>query len=305
MMISFPMVAFLVGYLLFDRGGDIILRGNNNILPFELHDNRIFVTATLNGKEAHLIMDTGGNSHTILDEALAKKLGLPLKKGRSIYGTGNNPVSSYTSHVDSICISNLVLTNQDITVISFSEIKKALNLKYLDGLVSSEVFHKFTVEIDYQGKRLILHKPEIFTASPTDEAIPFTLLYGNTPVIEGAVDGLKGKFVIDTGDRSSFTLFRNFARENNFFDRYGLTDTLMTGYGIGGPIMGRFLTIRSIMLGDKVLTSETRSRIPTIEGGAFDRDDEIIGSVGNQLLATFASVTFDFRLKKMYVKKML
>lgn len=288
-----------ISYLMLTSNGEVVLNGNN-VIPFELHDNRIFVKARIKGKECRLILDTGGNSHTILDESFARSLGLPLGKGRLVYGAGENPVSSYSSHVDSILVDNLLLTDQSITVISFSEMKTALHMDYLDGMVSSELFRQFTVEVNYEGNQIVLHDPALFQPRELAEKVPFDLLY-QTPLIDGVVDGVKGKLIVDSGDRSNFTIFKNSSQTNKFLNNYSLSDTLMTGYGIGGPIWGRYLTLSEISIARNLKITNIQARIPTINGGAFDRNDNVLGSIGNGILLRFKSVTFDFRNMIMYI----
>jgi predicted aspartyl protease len=303
-MMGLPIITFLIGYSLFSNSADnAYLKEGNNVIPFVLHDNRIFVMAKIKGVECQLIVDTGGNSNTILDEALARRLNLPLKNGRKVYGAGEKTVSSYTSHVDSISISGLTLRDQTLTIISFQEMRSALNMQYLDGLVGSEVFHQFAVEIDYQNRNIILHNPDEYKSHPQVQKIPFDLLYGNIPIVDGTIDGIPGKLVVDTGDRLEFTIFRRFARQHDFFNQYILSDTVMTGYGIGGPIMGRTLTIRSVGITDKIAVEIVKARIPTISGGAFERSDDIVASIGNGMLKRFSSVTFDYKRQSMDIVK--
>jgi predicted aspartyl protease len=303
-MMGLPIITFLIGYSLFSNSADNArLKEGNNVIPFVLHDNRIFVKARIKGVECQLIVDTGGNSNTILDEALARRLNLSLKNGRKVYGAGEKAVPSYSSHVDSISISDLTLRDQILTIISFQEMRSALNMQYLDGLVGSEVFHQFAVEIDYKNGNLILHNPNEYKPHPQVQKVPFDLLYGNIPVVDGTIDEIPGKLVVDTGDRSEFTVFSRFASQHKFFNQYKLSDTLMTGYGIGGPIMGRFLTIRSVSINNAITVEGVKARIPTIVGGAFDRNDDIVASIGNGMLKRFSSVTFDYKRQSMDIVK--
>lgn len=303
-MMGLPILTLLIGYFFLPNSTDnALLKEGSNIIPFVLHDNRIFVKAKIKGVECQLIVDTGGNSNTILDEALAGRLNLDLKNGRKVYGAGENAVPSYTSFIDSISISGLTLRNQTLTIISLQEMKDALNMQYLDGLVSSEVFHQFVVQIDYKNRNLILHNPDEYKPHPQAQKIPFHLLYGNIPVVDGTIDEIPGKLVVDTGDRSEFTVFRRFATENDFLNQYKLSDTLMTGYGIGGPILGRFLIIQSVSINHTIVVDNVKARIPTIVGGAFDRSDDIVGSIGNAMLKQFSSVTFDYKRQSIDIER--
>lgn len=293
-------LAFASGYLLlFDRGSAAIKEDGR--IPFELHDNRIFVTARVNGKTCHLVLDTGGNGDTFLDKDFADELGLTLRKSWPITGAGSTAVSAYRSKVDSIVIHDLVMNRQPVNIVSFKEIREALGLKYLDGIVSSDVFRQYVVTIDFANKVVLLSTHDKFKPEVNALRIPFAGLNGSIPVVTGEVDGVPGKFIIDTGDRSTFTLFKNFALNHGFFSNYSLSDTVMTGYGLGGPILGRWLTLNELRVSNDLKATQVSARIPTITGGAFDRNDDLIGSIGNGLLATYSRVTFDYKNKVMFV----
>lgn len=121
-------------------------------------------------------------------------------------------------------------------------------------------------------------------------------------MVKAMVEGIPGNVVIDTGDRSNFTLFKNFAFQNNFFNRADLEDTVMTGYGLGGPIMGRLFQLQSLEV-DGLQIADIRSRIPTINGGVFDRNDDIIGSIGNGSLSGFQSLKFEYKRRSIDILK--
>jgi predicted aspartyl protease len=284
-----------------DSASRLIITGTQTTIPFILHDNRVFVKTQIGKKVFHFLLDTGGG--IVLDIDAANGLQLPLTRQGEITGTGEKPAPLFRTMIDTIHIAGLQILNKDAMVISLREIKEALRLDFLDGVVGYEIFQRFITEINFSGASITLYEKETFRKPDNAYAIPFRLLDGRIPVIKMKIDGIEAEFIIDTGDRSSLTLFPKFSDENNFRTRYTLSDTLLTGYGIGGPINGQLLTIKKINLGDTLVVENTLTRIPTIRSGAFNRNDSVKGSIGNGLLKQFKKITFDYFNKVLYIEK--
>lgn len=286
-----------------DVASGLIIKGTQTEIPFVIHDNRIFMKTHIGKKIFHFILDTGGG--IVLDMDAANGLQLPLTSQGNITGTGEKPVPLFRAMIDTIRIGNLQILNKDAMVISLKEIKEVLKLDFLDGVVGYEVFRRFITEINFTGSSVTLYEKEIFKKPDHAYAIPFRLLDGRIPVIKVSIDGIEAEFIIDTGDRSNLTLFPKFADENNFRFRYTLSDTLLTGYGIGGPINGQLLTIKKIDLDEGLFAENVITRIPTILAGAFNRSDAVKGSIGNGLMKQFKKVIFDYFNKVIYFERTL
>lgn len=279
----------------------LIINGTQITVPFILHDNRIFLKTHIGKKVFHFILDTGGG--IILDMDAANGMQLPLTRQGNITGTGEKPVPLFRAMIDTIQIGGLQILNKDAMVISLKEIKEALRLDFLDGVVGYEIFQRFITEINFAGSSVTLYEKETFGAPNNAYAILFSLLNGRIPVIKVNIDGTDAEFIVDTGDRNSLTLFPKFSDENDFRNRYTLSDTVMTGYGLGGPIDGQQLKIRIVKLNEVLTIHDVTARIPTIRAGAFNRNDSIKGSVGNGLLKNFNKITFDYYNKKFYIER--
>jgi hypothetical protein len=88
------------------------------------------------------------------------------------------------------------------------------------------------------------------TLAGTEPAIPpsatTTSFEGVLPEIHAVIDGIAGSLLVDSGDRSSLTLFGPFAKRNGFFGRYPSTVNIVTGYGLGGPVYADVFTLPSL-----------------------------------------------------------
>jgi PDZ domain len=120
------------------------------------------------------------------------------------------------------------------------------------------------------------------------------------PRVDGAFEGLPGKFDIDTGSRTELNIAKPFV------DRYSLREkgkgVLATdGWGVGGHVQsyvtrGSDLQLGGVNVRNVVASLSTHSR------GSFS-DPNYLGGVGSALLKRF-DVTFDYGNQVMYLKRL-
>jgi len=263
---------------------------------FELIDNRIFVSVWINGEGPFkFILDSGAVNFLTLETA--QKLGLDLTPAGQQSGAGAGTVESWTTRVDRLSLGDLTLSDPSCYVSSLAPIIKAIGFQRLDGVLGYELFSQLAVELDYQTGNVTFIRPETFTPPQPADVVPFELS-GHIPVIEGRVNGIEGRFIVDTGDRSSLTLFRPFVQEHDLTDSLALTPEITTGWGIGGPIPARVTRLDTLMVHDSPVTGVV-TRLPTLTSGAFATSEEA-GSIGTGVLSRF-NVTFDYPHKTMYL----
>ena len=116
------------------------------------------------------------------------------------------------------------------------------------GLVGYEIFKRFVVTIDYQGKQLTLTDPAAFQYQGKGTVVPFKFV-GRDPQVDGQVDGVAGAFLIDTGSRASLDLMGPFVAKHGMADKYPSKVEGVTGWGVGGPARSRVIRIASLRLG--------------------------------------------------------
>jgi hypothetical protein len=111
------------------------------------------------------------------------------------------------------------------------------------------------------------------------------------PVVNATIDGIATTVAIDTGDRSSLTLFGPFARTHGFYTRYPSKRNVVTGYGLGGPVYGDVFRLGSLdVLGNHL--SEVVARASRQSGGVFTSAQQG-GSIGTGVLKRF-NVVYDY-----------
>ena len=162
----------------------------------------------------------------------------------------------------------------------------------LDGIVGYSIFMGFAIFVDADEGTItfVTGPPSVPPSAST------TAFSGVIPIVSAAIDGIPTKVIIDTGDRSSLTLFGPFAKEHEFYGRYRSQTNVVTGYGIGGPVYGDVFTLPSMdIFGKRLKDVVTRASRQT--GGVFIGTQQG-GSVGEGVLRKF-NIVYDYPRKQI------
>jgi predicted aspartyl protease len=123
----------------------------------------IFIKATLNSKEANLLVDTGA-SRTVFDLNRIGKFVRKSKKsfesyGGSTAGLGTNTMESHYTIIKKFGISELCIENFQAILLDMKHVNESyelLGLTAIDGVLGSDVLMEFKAVIDYDKEILKL-----------------------------------------------------------------------------------------------------------------------------------------------------
>lgn len=265
----------------------------STVVPFELINNHIYVDVRLNGRGPfRLLCDTGGAN--VVTPTLAKELGLEAQGALQGRGVGEKSEDVGFVTVDTLQIGDVGIAKQLFAVFpleSFSNIEGVPQY----GLVGYEIFKRFAVRVDYENRLLTLTDPAAFTYEGKGTVVPFQF-NGHIPQVEGSVDGVPGKFDIDTGSRSSLSLLGPFVERNGFEAKLRPKFSCVTGWGVGGAARGRVARAGTLKLGDVTIESPV-TELSLQKKGAFT-DPYVAGNVGAGVLKRF-NVVFDYRNQRI------
>jgi predicted aspartyl protease len=263
-------------------------------VPFALVDNRMVIQATIDGRGPYaLIVDTGSYD-LVITPAVAAQLKLPTTSAGSATGAGSGSEQVSSAHLATLAIGAMRFNNQPCEVLDLSRIAHAFGFSHLDGIVGYALLRRLRVGVDMDASRLTLSAAPI-AAPVRATATPFRVNGDDIITLDGAVDGLPAKFMVDTGDRTSLTLIRHFARAHDFYSRAAMHDVI-TGVGIGGPIYSDVLRTRVSVFGSTIPNVVTRASRD--KGGAFANAAED-ASVGMGLLKRF-NIVYDYPRNRLY-----
>lgn len=248
-------------------------------LPFERVDNRILLAAEAGAQRGlRMVFDTGGAN--ILDLELARRLALPLHGRFEMPGAGEGRLEAWHTQLEELRIGALRLRGMPFVVLPLSAIRRAIGFERLDGLVGHELLQRFVVQVHPAASTLqLLEGAPPPPDGATELPIGFT---GRLPALQARLGGRPLRLAVDSGDRSSLTLF------GPFVDEHGLRDALrpsvrsITGHGVGGPLLADVARVCDLELGPLRLPP-LLARLPLDRSGVF-ASRLADGSLGNAVL---------------------
>ena len=137
------------------------IKSKNKIkIPFELTHNLIIIDVNFNGTPLKMILDTGASNNIIFSVSDNDSLVMNNVNKIRIAGAGNSEsIEGYLSKNNSLTIKEyktndfevVFATNQDISIVNKLGIT-------INGILGSSFFRDNLVEINYQTKKIIIHK---------------------------------------------------------------------------------------------------------------------------------------------------
>jgi hypothetical protein len=274
-----------------------IAGGSSTTIPFELLNNHIYVEVEINGKGPfRLLCDTGGAN--IVTPELAKELGLGTTGALQGRGVGEKSEDVALAKVNTLQVGDATLRDQVFAVFPMASFSKVEGVTF-EGLVGYEIFRRFVVTVDYEDSRLILTLPEAFEYDGAGTVVPFKF-NEHIPQVEGEIDGLAGRFDIDTGSRASLDLLGPFVEKHDLMAKYAPSLEGVTGWGVGGPARAAVGRARVLKLGDVTVAAPV-TELTLQQKGAFT-DPYVAGNVGAGVLKRF-NIVFDYGRKRMIFEK--
>jgi hypothetical protein len=256
-------------------------------IPYTYVDNRIVVECKLDGQGPFaMILDTGSPSIAVTPET-AGKLAIAVHAAGTITGAGNSTAKSGRAKIATLSIGSLTFRHLEAEVLDLTEIRTKLHFARLDGILGYPVLKHFAAFVNVDGKTITFagRAPSVPSNATT------THFEGELPEIGAVIDGVAGKVLVDSGDRSSLTLFGPFAKRNGFFGRYPSKENIVTGYGLGGPVFADVFTVPSLdVFGTHLTQIVTRASRQT--GGVFASTADS-ASIGTGVLKRF-NIVYDF-----------
>lgn len=268
-------------------------------IPFTLHDNRILVRVTINGKGPFvMIFDTG--SPNVITPRAQTVLQLPSQGFEISELTGEIKTDVESVHIKTFQAGSFLLQEQKFIVTNLDHIQRTFRFPQLDGVVGFEWMQKAKVRIDFDQQTLQLLDFDSPTL-PNAQTVDFEL-HNQKSVIQGQIQGHPARLLIDTADRSNLTLFRKFAESSKLEERFARHRTIVTGMSVKGPIQGKLASINSVELGP-LMVNDILARLPMTQKGYFFTNN-ISASVGLGLLREF-NLEFDYKNKRLTMQRRL
>ncbi len=267
-------------------------------LPFELIDNRVFIEVRLDGKGPYrFILDTGAVAD--IGDHVAQQLGLKPEDAGEGQGVGEKQQHFGRAQIAEVQVGELRLRNVEFGVLSLDDSPQVFGAKPVDGIIGGVVFEAMVVKHDYIRRILTFTRPDKFTYSGPGMIVRFERPR-QIPVVEAELDGVPGKFGVDTGARSAMLLYGPFCAQNQLQEKYGARLEGVTGWGLGGPVRSLLARAKELKIGD-VRTRDLVIRL-SLQKTGLTTSSAMAGLIGPDVLAQF-DVTFDYARSRIIFEK--
>lgn len=279
------------------RATDFTLAGGASSItvPFTLRNNHVYLPVALDGhRPVFMLFDSGG--FNLISPQIARRLGLKSEGALQARGVGEGSEELAVTHVGEVRFGGATLRDQLFYVLPLQGLADVEGVE-VAGVLGFEVLQRFAVEVDYARRRLTLTLPEHFEPAHAGTPVPFVFV-GHMPAVTGTIDGVEGRFTIDTGSRGAVALHRPFVERHQLVERYHPDIEAVTGWGVGGGVRAKVVRAAMLTLGSVEVPLPVTELVTSEKGALTDR--YLAGNVGGGVLRRFR-VTFDYRHERLYL----
>lgn len=275
--------------------------GGVAVIPFELVNNHMIISVSINGSEPlDIVLDTGmpAPGLVIYESPETKTLDLDIDPGvqAQVGGAGGNGerLTAKIAMSESLLLSGLEIDGSRIIVMPEMPHMSG----YHDGIMGYSLFANYAVELDYDESVVRLVEPETYRP-PSDAAIvPLTFRanvpYATVTVTLSGGEPFDGEVVVDLGASHALSLNRDHADDITLPEA---TVSAIIGRGVSGIVRGEVGRIDSLVVGGSRL-EDLVVTFPAAEHQNPRGIDSLAGNLGSEVLRRF-NTTFDYANERM------
>lgn len=258
-------------------------------VPFRIAaNNRILVPIAVDGVQTEAWFDSGGS--LFLQPETVAKLDAVTHGRHQISGGGEGVGFTGIGKVGTVTIGAAKVHGLSFHSFAFYPPDPS------EALMGLEILQRFVVRIDFDRGIVTLSKPETFDYHGKGAVIPFHF-QDNQPEVTGAIDGIAGRFAVDTGDTGSLLLIAPFARRFGLKERYQ-ADVPYDGMSVSATrgVWAR-KRVHTVALdgADGRPAAEVHEPVTRIslQNSGFDANRYVAANIGLGILREF-NLTFDY-----------
>ena len=240
---------------------------------FQLHGGHIYLHASVNGRDALAILDSGAGA-TVLDSGFAAELGLsPVGTFRALGISGGQEFSF--APVDSYHVAGAVLRRQTTAVLPIRDAFLPVTGRSIDMIVGYDLLSRFVTEIDYPSRWITLHNPGRYAVPEGAATVKGVLSMGLISFEALLEDSIPVTLLLDTGAGGAIHLTRTFIRGRGRV--LGQRPSRRAAIeAVGGPGMIEVIPVGTLTVGGIALECGTASVFR--DSGPLSLYDGILGS---------------------------
>jgi len=285
---------------------DLIGNRKSVTLSFKLVNNLMLIPIDLNGERLTFIVDTGVDKSLLFNVKSKDSTKLRQVKRVKIRGLGGEDyIDALISKNNLLRINNIVCPDYTIYVILNREFDFSARLGVeVNGIIGSDLFSDFIVEVNYNRKKIKLSKPETYQYKKCRKCEDFPLTFHvGKPYLNGEIKLnnkiIPVKLLIDSGSGESIWMFEN-SSKNITVPSKNFDDFL--GKGLSGNIFGKKAKLDKLKIGSFVF-NDVISAFP--DSTAIFNKNLLYGRngmIGSEILKRF-HIIYDYPNKKIRLKK--
>ncbi len=195
-------------------------------VPLVEHDGHYYTRVRIHGRDYTFLVDTGAQA-VILDSRVAAELGLHPEGHLEVAGT-QRVGGLGIAELDGLQIGGATLPLRTVSVLNISN---ATGPFQADGVLGYPFFASAEVRFDAANGQMTFARPGTLTAAGS--AIPIDV---DREMVEtqARVNGVDGRFVLDTGNSGELLLFSPFMKAHPHL-LPAAARSFAQNYGVGGP----------------------------------------------------------------------
>jgi hypothetical protein len=271
--------------------------GNSSVSLMTPTGDAFLVDVTIGGRGPFpFAVDTG--SADVIDASLARELGLTVTGTDAVRGAGEHLVEGGVLTLPSMELGRLTLRDHEVRVLELGVASAGYFPPYR-GIIGHTMFEQLIVRIDQDAREVVMHDPAGWSYDGRGLPLPLRF-HGHLPVVSGSIDGVEGRFTLDTGQANSLTLFRPFLIRERLERRWPIKFSAAIGWGVGGDLTADVARATVLALGpvpvERPVVYLSRQR-----SGAF-ADAALAGNVGQGVMVRF-NVTFAYARDRAWFER--
>jgi hypothetical protein len=263
---------------------EAVLEGGAAEVPFRTVHNLMLVDVAVNGGEPRpFILDTGA-SGTVVDAAAAGV------KPEATVGTGTmrgagGEVEIDVVKLDSLALGDARLLGPAVAAADLAPLRDMIGTD-MAGVLGYDFLRHFVVKVDYENSLVTFYDPATFAAPAGVAFVPAETDTGH-PIVEMAVGGHAGRFVVDLGNPGPIIFDGGYVAAHDLIGQAKAKLPAMMK-GAGGPKIIRAYAVRmeDATIGPYTLAGPIVV-LPTEEEATPLCGEGLVGNVGWDVMSRF------------------
>ncbi|HEX7035917.1 MAG TPA: retropepsin-like aspartic protease [Pseudomonadales bacterium] len=202
---------------------------------------RLFLAVQVGGVDVEALLDSGAEM-TLIDTALAERLGLELTGHETARGTGGEQPARFATGVD-FAVAGVELQDRTVAVLDLSDVSRRLIGEPLAMVLGRELFDAGRFRLDVEGGRIERVRDD---DPPAGSVLPLREHAGirQIPVI---IEGIGTWADFDLGNGSEMMLGRGFTERHGWLtpERHA---GRAPGGGLGGEVLRDLVRLTSVRI---------------------------------------------------------